>query len=137
MQLKSKIYNNLMLNGNKQISEKVFQKILKRCQKFSKKNHKKVFQKSIINSVPVIAICKVNQKNKKKSIDFPYIINKRIRISVGIKSIFRKKINSMKYNFIIEMINILKKNSDITKIKEIEQKNAIVFKKSSFFRWFY
>lgn len=137
MQLQSKIYNNLMTNGNKQTAEKIFQETVKRCQKFTKKDHKKVFQKSLINLVPVVTICKVTQKNKKKSIDFPYIINKKLRMSLGIKLILRKKIEFIKRNLVTEIINSLKKNSNPIKSKETEQKNAIILKKASFFRWFY
>lgn len=137
MELKRKMCNNLMLNGNKEISEKILQKSIKYCQKFTKKNYKTVFQKSVINLTPVVAVCKVKQKNRKKNIDFPYIINKKTRISLGIKLILKKKINFIKRNLIIEIMQILIKNSDTMKIKEIEQKNAMISKKSSFFRWFY
>jgi len=58
-------------------------------------------------------------------------------MSLGIKLILRKKIEFIKRNLVTEIINSLKKNSNVIKSKETEQKNAIILKKASFFRWFY
>lgn len=137
MYLQNKIFNNLMLHGNKPVSEKIFRKTIKSCQKISKKNHKKIFKKVIFNLISPIKLCKLNQKTKKKSIQFVYINNKKIRISLAIKTLLKKKINYIEQNLIHEMFGILNKDSNILKENQLEQKNLILSKKSAFFRWFF
>lgn len=137
MHLQNKIFNNLMLHGNKSISEKIFRKTIKSCQKISKKNHKKIFKKVISNLISPIKLCKLNQKTKKKSIQFVYINNKKIRISSAIKTLLKKRINRIEQNLIQEMFGILNKDSNILKENQLEQKNSILSKKSAFFRWFF
>jgi len=137
MYLQNKIFNNLMLHGNKSISEKIIKKTIKSCQKMSKKNHKKIFKKVIFNLISPVKLCKLNQKTKKKSIQFVYINNKTIRISLAIKTLLKKKINSIEQNLIYEMFGILNKDSNILKENQLEQKNSILSKKSAFFRWFF
>lgn len=137
MHLQNKIFNNLMLHGNKSISEKIFRKTIKSCQKISKKNHKKIFKKVISNLISPIKLCKLNQKTKKKSIQFVYINNKKIRISSAIKTLLKKRINRIEQNLIHEMFGILNKDSNILKENQLEQKNSILSKKSAFFRWFF
>jgi len=137
MKLKTKIYNNSMYNGKKEIFEKILKRSIKFFQKSNKKSHGKVLKKSIINSMPIIKMCKVKSKNKKKIKEFPYIVNKKIRISLGIKSIFKKKLDSTKQNLFKEMILVSKKKSDILKTKEANHKTTITYKKSAFFRWFF
>lgn len=137
MYLQNKICNNLMLHGNKSVTEKIIKKTIKSCQKISKKNHKKIFKKAIFNLVSPVKLCKLNQKNKKKIVYFAFINNKKIRISLAIKTLIKKRINSIQYNLVNEIFQILNKTSNILKENQIEQKNSVLFKKSAFFRWFF
>lgn len=137
MHLQNKIYNNLMLHGNKSVTEKIIKKTIKSCQKISKKNHKKIFKKAIFNLISPVKLCKLNQKNKKKIVYFAFINNKKIRISLAIKTLIKKRINSIQYNLVNEIFQILNKTSNILKENQIEQKNSVLFKKSAFFRWFF
>ena len=126
-----------MLHGNKSVTEKIIKKTIKSCQKISKKNHKKIFKKAIFNLISPVKLCKLNQKNKKKIVYFAFINNKKIRISLAIKTLIKKRINSIQYNLVNEIFQILNKTSNILKENQIEQKNSVLFKKSAFFRWFF
>lgn len=137
MHLQNKILNNLMLHGNKSLSEKIIKKTIKSCQKISKKNHKKFFKKVIFSLISSVKLCKLNQKTKKKIIQFVYINNKKIRISLAIKKLFKSRINFIQQNLIYEMFEIINKNSNILKENQLEQKNSVLFKKSAYFRWFF
>lgn len=137
MHLQNKIFNNLMLHGNKSLSEKIIKKTIKSCQKFSKKNHKRIFKKVIFSLISSVKLCKLNQKTKKKVIQFTYINNKKIRISLAIKKLFKYRINFIQQNLIYEMFEILNKNSNSLKENKLEQKNSVFFKKSAYFRWFF
>lgn len=137
MHLQNKILNNLMLHGNKSLSEKIIKKTIKSCQKISKKNHKKIFKKVIFSLISPVKLCKLNQKTKKKIIQFIYINNKKIRISLAIKKLFKSRINFIEQNLIYEMFEIVNKNSNILKENQLEQKNSVLFKKSAYFRWFF
>lgn len=64
--LKHKIFNLLMINGNKEACEKIFLKSSKLLQKSLIKNNKEVLKIGIINSSPVVNIKQVRLKKGKK-----------------------------------------------------------------------
>ena len=139
MKLKSKIYNNLMLNGKKVKIEKIFQKSIKIFQKKNKKNHKDVFKKSIVKATPIVRLCEIKNKRRRKKNKriFPYVINKRIRVSLGIKSIIKHTQKPIYLNFHEEVTNQLKNDNENISNQIENHKIALKLKKSSFFRWFY
>ena len=64
--LKDKMYNRIMLNGNKRTSEKLLFKTIKLTQKISlKKRGEDIVKTSLINSSPTIYIRKIQRKKKK------------------------------------------------------------------------
>ena len=136
MKLKIKIYNNMMRNGNKAVCERNIQKAIKTYQKNNYKNHKKVVRKTIVNLMPIVKTCKIKHKKRKKLTEFTYVINNKNRISLGIKSLFKKNLNPIKQNLFEEMVLILKKKSDIILTRESNHKLSLTHRKSAFFRWF-
>ena len=64
MKLKTKIYNHLMINGNKQCCEKKVIKIIKFLQKTNKKNHAEIIKLAVINSSPIIHLRQVKKKKE-------------------------------------------------------------------------
>jgi len=129
--LKNKITNFLLKNGNKKTSENLFLTNIKAIQKYYKKNHKNVFKIGIINSLPIVDIKKIKRKRKRTK-EFPFILKKKIRISLSIKWILRV----LTKNFINEFI-IASKNSgnSVTNKKNIHE-HAFFRKKYANYRWF-
>lgn len=60
-----KIYNHLMVNGNKHVCEKKILKILKFLQKKNKKNNTEIVRLAIINSAPIIQLRQIKKKKPK------------------------------------------------------------------------
>ena len=137
--IKLKLYNNLMLNGNKLKCEKNFKKSIKNFQKDNKKDYKIIFKNSIIKSTPVIKLCEIKNKKsrKKKNKIFPYVVNKKIRLSLGIKTLIKNTKKPLFSNMSKEMIKRLQNDTEISNIQTENYKTAIKLKKSSFFRWFF
>jgi len=69
LEIKNKLINHIMVNGNKKTSEKILLKSFKNLQKDSQKQSKKIFQLAIINSTPIfkLHIHKIKKKRKKKN----------------------------------------------------------------------
>ena len=137
--LKSKLYNNLMLNGNKSKCEKLIKNSIKTFQKNNKKNHETIIKNSIIKLTPVIKLCEIKnkKKRKKKKKIFPYIINKKIRISLGIKALIKNVKKPLYFNLFKEMENQLINESETLNNQIETYKLSMKLKKSSFFRWFF
>lgn len=64
--LKNKIINQIMINGNKKTSEILLIKTAKQFQKQSKKQFQKVFQLAIVNYMPVFRLNEISNKKRKK-----------------------------------------------------------------------
>lgn len=137
--LKSKLYNNLMLNGKKNKCEKLIKNSVKIFQKSNKKNHKTIFKNSIIKLTPIIKLCEIKnkKKRKKKKKIFPYIINKKIRISLGIKELIKNIKKPLYLNLFKEIENQLINESETLNSQIETYKLSMKLKKSTFFRWFF
>jgi ribosomal protein S7 len=135
LQLKNKIHNYLMINGNKHTCEKKIVKNTKLFQKINFKNHLEILKLAIINSSPVIKMRIIKNKNKKRktSREFPYVLNKKNRIFLGVKSIFRTSSQNLYEEFLLNA----KRKSNLVKEKEASYKQALSKKKYIFFRWFF
>ena len=131
--LKKKIHNHLMMNGNKHICENKLLKTLKVLQKINKKNNIEIIKIAVVNSAPIIQLRQIKKKKRKSVREFPYVLKQKNRISLGIKSIFR--ISST--NLSQEIITFANKKSESLKIKEAGHKLALSKKKYIFFRWFF
>ena len=132
--LKEKMYNHLMSKGNKSTCEKVIFKNIKLLQKTSKKNHTDLIKLAVINSSPVIQLRQIRKKKRKSIKEFPYVLKKQNRISLGVKMIVK---NNETTSFYEEILLFSKKRSEALKIKETKQELALTTKKNIFFRWFF
>lgn len=131
--LKKKIYNHLMINGNKHICENKFLKTLKVLQKKNKKNNIEIIKMAVVNSAPIIQLRQIKKRKRKSVKEFPYVLKQKNRISLGIKSIVR--IPSA--NLSQEILTFANKKSELLKTKEAEHRLALSKKKYIFFRWFF
>lgn len=135
--IKNKIYNHLMSNGNKLSCEKILFKNFKLLQKSTKKNDKKIIKFAIINLAPTIQLRQIKKKKRKSIKEFPYVLKKENRISLGIKNVIKTQTKTIHKNLFEEIILISKKRSEFSKINEITQRPILSKKKYIFFRWFF
>jgi small subunit ribosomal protein S7 len=137
--LNYKIINCLMVNGEKQVSEKIFLNTLKLLLQTSSKNIKSILIFSLLKITPIII---VHQNKKKKRIinEIPFLIKRSLRITKAIKNVIKNTKNQSNIFFSEylknEIINILKKNSILLLQKEDLQNYALKKKAFSHFRWF-
>lgn len=121
-----------MVSGNKFCCEKILFKNFKFLQKSTKKNHDKLIKYTIINLAPTIQLRQIKKKKRKNIKEVSYVLNKKNRISLGIKNITKKQTKT----FFEEIILVSKKKSELLNINEIVQKPVLSKKKYIFFRWF-
>ena len=89
--MNKKIINQLLLNGKITISEKIWLKSVKFFYKSFVKNHKKVINQVIIKITPLLKVKQLKQKRKRSQLkEFPYIVNKKNRISLALKFFLNK-----------------------------------------------
>nr|QYB23227.1 ribosomal protein S7 [Lithodesmioides sp. mgcode 4] len=126
--------NKLTLKGKKFKSYKIFKNSIKYIQKKTKKNHKKLFQFSLINISPLFNLKSIKKK-RKKSTEFPFFIKSNLRISLAIKFILEKRRSS---NTILnkEIISIMKNHSNIFQKKKTLNEFSFNQKKYANYRWF-
>ena len=122
-----------MLNGNKNTCEKKVLQNLKILQKLTKKNHTDLIKLAIINSSPIIQLRQIKKKKRKSVKEFPYVLKRQNRISLGLKLLVEKSDNTL-YQ---EILQFSKKRSELLKTKEAKHKLALTTKKYIFFRWFF
>lgn len=92
--MNKKIINQLLLNGKTTISEKIWLKGIKFFQKLILKNPKKLINRAIINVTPLLKVRQLKQRRKRSLLkEFPYIINKKNRISAALKFFLNKTKN--------------------------------------------
>lgn len=134
---KQNIYNTIMKNGKKHISEKIFLKVLKSLQKTSK-NCQSVFKLSVLNSSPVIFLKHIKRKRKQTK-EFPFILNPNLRSSYGLKNLIkvcRKEKKNIYLNLKMEILNSSNKVGKTFDSKIDIHKDAFLKKKFSNYRWF-
>ena len=142
--LKHKIFNLLMINGNKETCENIFLKSSKLLQKSLIKNNKEVLKIGIINSSPVVNIKQVRlKKGKKKNVKkYPFVLGPENRISLAIKFILETVKQKEKKSFYLyanlkQEIEANSQNySSAVKRKDNLQKDALLNKKYAYYRWF-
>lgn len=139
--LKHKVFNYLMINGNKETCENIFLKSSKILQKSSTKNNQEVIKTSIINSLPVISIKQIRKKGKKKIVKkYPFLLDFENRITFAIKFILKTVKEKKSLHLYTNLKQEIKANSQnfggAIKRKEDLQKDAILNKKYSYYRWF-
>jgi ribosomal protein S7 len=142
--LKHKIFNLLMINGNKEMCEIFFLKSSKLLQKSLIKNNKEIIKIGIINSSPVVNIKQVRlKKGKKKNVKkYPFVLDPQNRISLAIKFILEtikqkgKKSSYLYINLKQEIEASSQNNSNAVTRKDNLQKDTLLNKKYSYYRWF-
>ena len=133
--LKYDLINCFTKKGNKYKSELLLLKTFKLLPKKQKKQTKNVIKLSIINSSPFFSL-KTIKKQKKKSIQFPFLLKLRNRIGYGIKN-FIKLSTSNRSNIVDEILNS-SNNKGATFLKKHDlYKISFNTKKLSHYRWFF
>ena len=105
IEIKNKIINNLMVNGEKNTGEKILLKTFKELQKFSNKQSKELIKLAIIFSSPIFKLHKLANKKKRKkkqqkNQEIPgFITNKKARTSLAIKFIIASTTTTKSKNF--------------------------------------
>jgi len=140
MNLKNSLHTRIMMNGNKQTAEKLFLKSLKKLQKLKvKKEIENVIKLSIINSSPIVFIKRIKRK-RKRTVEFPFLLNSSARVSYGIKFIIQqcKSTNTQPfyYNFALECENSANFESISVKKKTLLHQDSFSKKKFATYRWF-
>ena len=94
--LKSNIFKKIMLNGNKQTSEKIFLKSLKIIQKIHyNKKFEDIVKFGLINSSPVVYLKTIKRK-RKQTMEFPFLLQDKLRLSgIGYK-VFESRLEDRK-----------------------------------------
>lgn len=136
--VKEKIIKHLLLNGKKQIGEKLLLKTFKELQKNSLKNCKKLLNLAIISCIPVFKLHKL-VKRKKISKEIPAIIsNKKVRVSLAIKFILlvlkNKNVKNFYTKFYTEIMVNLKNKGLAIQMNKKAQKQALL--KKHFFYYY-
>lgn len=142
--LKHKLFNLLMLSGNKEACERIFLKSSKLLQKSLIKNNKEIIKIGIINSSPVVNIKQVRlKKGKKKNVKkYPFILDPGNRISLAIKFILEiikqkaKKSSYLYINLKLEIEASSQNDSSAVTRKDNLQKDTLLNKKYAYYRWF-
>jgi ribosomal protein S7 len=137
--IKLKLLNSLMLKGKKRTTEKLVLKSLKRFQKSNfKKDSKEFIKVSLLNSAPSVQIKQI--KKKRKTIEFPFLLNNDLKISYGLKSLIKnsriQRSQPFYKSFQLELVN--SSNSQGTSVNNKKQihENAFLKKKYANYRWF-
>jgi ribosomal protein S7 len=138
--LKSFILNITMKSGKKCTAEKTVLKSFKLLQKQQfKKNYIFILKSAIINSAPIFKLKKLKKK-RKLTIEFPFLLNNRLKISSGIKNILKqtRKKNSLSFynNFNLEMVKSSQLVGESTKLKKEVHQTAFLKKKFINYMWF-
>ena len=126
------IYNNfinrIMVNGKKSKSEKILTQTLKKIQKHKKHRLDLILKFAIINSSPFVNVRQI-QRKRKQIIEFPYLLNNKLRIFYSIRNLTKKKILA---NLLESAGNL----GNVVKFKKAVHKDAFLKKKIANYRWF-
>ena len=135
--IKNRIYSQILKNGNLYTCEKLILKSLKRLQSNNNKSYKNMIKNALVNVTPVLEIRQIMKKKKKGLKEFPYILNKQNRISLGIKQLKNSSKSEFSNLLFQNILSFSKKKSEYLKKKELNQKTFNNKKKYAFFRWFF
>jgi ribosomal protein S7 len=129
-----------MIKGNKSTSEKMLARAIKLLQKTEKnKNFELIIKTSIINSAPILYVKKI-QRKRKRTTEFPFLLNSKLKLSYAIKFLTlnskKRKIEPFYRNFNQEIINSSKKISLTFKQKIEIHKDGFAKRKFANYRWF-
>lgn len=145
IEIKNKLTNHIMINGEKKTSEKILLKSFKELQKKNKKQSKNLFQLAIIYSTPVFKLHKISNKKLKKKKgkikEIPaFIASTSSRTSLSIKfileSLKKRKTDNFYLNLKQEVVLASQSKSAAVELKNNLQKQILVNKRLfKFYRW--
>lgn len=142
LEIKNKLINHIMINGEKKTSEKIVLNCLKELQKKNSKRTNELVKLAIISATPIFKLHTIkNKKSKKHKLkEIPaFITNATYRISLAIKFIitsikkkgehFYKKLNK-------EILLNSQQKGEAVQLKNNLQQKALLQKKFlKFYRW--
>ena len=139
--MNKKIINQLLLNGKITISEKIWLRSIKFFYKSFVKNHKKVINQVIIKITPLLKVKQLKQKRKRSQLkEFPYIVNKKNRISLALKFFLNKTKtkNEIKTHkkLVTELLAVANNSGLSINKKKSLYEYAFIKKKYFYYRWF-
>lgn len=144
IEIKKKLINHIMKNGEKKTSEKILLQSLKTLQKNCVKETQEIVKLALTYSIPIFKLNKIkNKKMKKKNRktkEIPsFITSNKYRISSAIKLIL-KSVKKTPRNFFInfnkEILLNSQKKGDTIQIKNDLQKQVLVNKRYfNFYKW--
>lgn len=142
IEIKKKLINQVMKNGEKKTSEKIILQSFKELQKNSFKKTNELVKLAVIYSIPIFKLNKIKNKNKKKKNlkEIPsFITSNNSRVSLAIKLIL-KTIKKKKENFYSKLNKELLLNSqqksETIQLKNNLQKKVLTKKRYlKFYRW--
>jgi len=138
--LKTFFLTVLMLNGKKNITEKILLKKIKLFNKLTKKNFNSIIIVSLKNNYPLLF--RLNLKRRNRLIPIPILIKSSKRIRYLFKIFTTQYIKKSKSNISIdnylfsEFLDCSKNIGSLKKINESEYKNCFLNKTFINFKWF-
>jgi ribosomal protein S7 len=142
LEIKNKLINHIMINGEKKTSEKIVLDCFKELQKKNIKKTNELIKLAVISSTPIFKLHTIkNKKSKKRKVkEIPaFITNTSYRISLAIKfiinSIGRKKESF--YNKLNKeiLLNSQQKGEAVQLKNNLQQKALVKKKYLKFYRW--
>jgi len=140
--IKNKIFNHLLINGEKEVCEMILFKMFKELQKASKKKSKRIITTAISLAAPSFKLLIFTRKKRKKKFirEVPYfLLNSNVQVSFAIRQILKaleKKSfythKNLKDEFLIGTQN-LSKTFDTKKLLH----NTVTLKKNllTYYKW--
>lgn len=142
LEIKKKLINHIMINGEKKTSEKIILNCYKELQKKTKKKTNELIKLAVISASPIFKLHIItNKKSKKKKVkEIPaFITNNNYRISLAIKFIIssiQKKGEHFYNKLNKEIILNSQQKGDAVQLKNNLQKKVLMRKKYlKFYRW--
>lgn len=145
VEIKKKIENHLMRNGEKKTSEKLLLQSLKELQKTSSKQTKNLIKLALTQTTPIFKLQKIeNKKQRKKNrkikeVPF-FILNNETRLSLAIKFILKvikkKKAKNFYTKLNQEILQNIKMEGEASEVKNNLQKQVLLNKRYFYFyKW--
>lgn len=139
--MNKKIINQLLLSGKSTVSEKIWLKSIKLFDKSFIKDYKKLLNQALVNVTPLLKIKQLKQKKKRLQIkEFPFITNKKNRISSALKFFLNKTKNKKEvkmYKILVtELLTIVNNSSKYNTKRRDLYEYAYLKKKYYYYRWF-
>ncbi len=139
--MNKRIINQILVNGKKITSEKIWVKSIKFFDKSFVKDQKKLINRAIINVTFLLKIKELTQKKKKlQSKEFPYIVNDKNRVLLALKFFLNKTRNKNEIKtykkLVTDLLAVANKSGVSTNKRKNLYEYAYLKKKYFYYRWF-